>query len=301
MFRKILSSGNLSGGWNSRQADPAMDTTQELPSFDTLLPDLNRFIHGLVDDYKAGAILSWDDLAAKVNAFFTPESIDQTEAIVPHWRKMYSYADGITLVHVMCVFMGLYMLPEFLGMPNREQQMMKWVILFHDIEKEVLPGKRDFPHAFRSAVGAAQTLPGLGFSTTPEYDLIFPGWSELTRSAVTSITDFPHHVQDNRKLPQILEGIERMFGQNKPATLIVKTVLFHTSVDMEFWPPPAPLTDTEMKRYFDKGLLSLLSVMHLADGEGWLIFDSKNRERGRLDTLKVFTQVERLIAESFQT
>lgn len=277
-----------------------MNEQQKFPSFDDLLPDLNQFILYLVDEYRAGKINKWEDLEEKVIPFFTPERMDQTAGIVPHWREMASYADGLTLVHVMCVFMGLFMLPEYLSMSAYQQKLMKWIILFHDVEKEVRAGKRDYPHAFRSAAGAAQTLAQLGFPITSEYDQIITEWSEFTRSAVTVLENSSDFVQDNRKLPQILDGIRRMFGHNSPGALILKTILFHLAVDMNFWPPPAPLMDDEMKRYFDTELIPLLKVMHLADGNGWLIFDPENRERGQMDTLKVFERVERLITESFQ-
>jgi hypothetical protein len=52
-----------------------------------------------------------------------------------------------------------------------------------------------------------------------------------------------------------------------------------------------------MEEYFDKDLTLLLKLMHLADGEGWLIFDLENRELGRNDTLRSFERVERLISE----
>ena len=50
-----------------------MNTRQEFPSFDVLLPDLNQFIVDLVEEYKAEKIKSWNDLEDRVNAFFTPE------------------------------------------------------------------------------------------------------------------------------------------------------------------------------------------------------------------------------------
>jgi len=56
----------------------------------------------------------------------------------------------------------------------------------------------------------------------------------------------------------------------------------------------------ERKNYFDKELTPLLRVMHLADGEGWLLFDPENREPGRVDTLAVFERVERLISKPLQ-
>ena len=274
-----------------------MSKNLEIPSFNVLLADLDQFILDLVKEYKAEKIMSWDDLEDRVNAFFAPKRMEQVESIVPGWQKMASYADGITLVHVMCVFLGLYMLPEFLNMTKKQQEMMKWVVIFHDVEKELQNGKRDHAHAFRSAVGAAQTLPKLGFPTTSEYDLLIDEWSEFTWEAVTLHENSTDWVQDNRKLPKIINGIERMFGNSLPATLIIKTILFHLSVDMDYWPPTAPLTNMEMKSYFDREITFLLMVMHLADGEGWLIFEPENREVGRNDTLRAFERVEQLISK----
>lgn len=272
-----------------------MNTYQEFPSFDLLLPDLNQFIVDLVEEYKAEKIRSWEDLEDKVHAFFTTERMDQTESIVPYWRKMASYANGLTLVHVMCVFMGLYMMPEFLSMSKYQQNLMKWVILFHDVEKEYQAGKRDHAHAFRSAVGAAQTLPKLGFPTTTEYDTLIDEWNAFTLAAVTLPEDSSNFIQDNRKLPEILDGIERMFGHNTPSALIIKTILFHLVVGGNDLPSPSPLTDEEIKKYFDNELVALLLVMNLGDNDGWTIFEPEVWEHGRMDTIEVFQRVERLI------
>jgi len=278
-----------------------MNTPQELPSFEDFLPDLHQFILDLVEDYNAGNIKSWDALEQKVKAFFSSEMMDQIDSIVPHWRKMASYEDGVTLIHVMCVSMGLYRMPEFLAMPAHQQGLMKWVILFHDLEKELPDGKRDYAHAFRSTAGAAHTLPKLGFPTTAEYDRLIDRWCELTRSAVTLPKNSSELIQDNQKLPQIVGGIERMFGQDTPATLILKTILFHLAIGGNDWPSPSPLTEEEIKRYFDSDLVSLSLVMNLGDNDGWNMFATANWEHGRMDTLNVFEQVERLISESFQT
>ena len=188
------------------------------------------------------------------------------------------------------------MMPEFLEMTYEQQQMMKWVILFHDVEKEPKPGIRDHTHAFRSAVSASKTLPGVEFPIIPEYKSVIDEWSEFTLLASTTLGDTPTVVQDNNKLPNILDGIEHMFGHNTPATLIIKTILFHLSVDMNDWPPPNPLTEEEVIRYFDKELTPLLKVMNLADGEGWSMFHPETRERQRVDTIQVFEKLDRLIS-----
>lgn len=265
------------------------------PAFDEHLPFLNRFILDLADGFKAGEVNSWDELDGRVKTFFTLERLEQTEKLAPGWKKMASYAEGVTLTHVMCVFLGLYMLPEFQAMTKVGQQMMKWVILFHDIEKEPQKGKRDHLHAFRSAVAAARALPKLGFPVTAEYVSLIDEWDTFTRSAVTQLEHLSDDVQDNRKLPEILSGLECMFGYNRPATLIIKTILFHLCVDMEPWPPVTPLTDNEVTRYFDRDLVTLLKAMNLGDGEGWSLFD-ESRDSLRNATLEAFQKVEHLIA-----
>jgi hypothetical protein len=267
-----------------------MSPIPAFPSFDIYLADLNLFILELVEAYQVGKIKSWDDLQEKVNAYFTPVRIQHTEILVPGWRKMASYVQGVTLVHVMCVFLGLYMMPEFLIMTQAQQQMMKWVILFHDIEKEPRNGKRDHGHAFRSAIAAAETLPKLGFSITSEYGLLINDWIDLTRSLTTKPENFPDYVQDNLKLPQILAGIERMFGHNTPAALIIKTILFHLSIDMQLWPPVTPLTDEEVRMYLDQDLIVLLRVMSLGDSEGWNMFQP-DRESLQNAVVEAFKKV----------
>ncbi len=273
-----------------------MNITPAFPSFDIYLGDLNHFILELVDVYNAGKIKSWDDLEAKINAYFTPERMEHTDILVPGWRKMASYAERVTLVHVMCVFLGLYMMPEFLSMTKEQQQMMKWVILFHDIEKEPQKEKRDHGHAFRSAVAAARILPGLGFPITTEYNGLINTWSEFTRSAITRSENLQDFIPNYRKLPEILDGIKRMFGHNTPVALIIKTILFHLSIDMQPWPPAAPLTDEEVGRYLDSDLVLLLRAMNLGDGEGWNMF-KQDRESLRNATLEAFKKMERLVSQ----
>ena len=56
-----------------------MSTTPAFPSFDVYLADLNQFVLELVENYKAGKIKSWDDLEAKVNAYFTPARMEHIE------------------------------------------------------------------------------------------------------------------------------------------------------------------------------------------------------------------------------
>ena len=172
---------------------------------------------------------------------------------------------------------------------------MKWVILFHDIDKFHIRGKKDTMHAFNSGVVTANRLPDLGFSYTEAYPELIRYWSEYTLQAFIQGEAAP--TPDNRKLPGILQGIEQLFGKNMPATLIVKTVLLHISLHVDDqYPTPAPLTEQEAQEYIDGHLFPLLRVMMLSDNEGWSLFDPETRSRQRADTLAAFEKVKQLIS-----
>jgi hypothetical protein len=273
-----------------------MRTSPEFPAFEDRFPELNQFIHEVVSEYRLGKIKSWDDLDESVNAFFTPEQMDRMEALVPGWCKMASYRHGVTLVHVLCVFLGLFMLPEFSDLNPYQQGLIKWTVLLHDLEKEIDNGRRDPTHAFRSGASAAKRLASLGFSTIAEQQLLLDSWSELTASSVTRLAADSEPVQDNQRLPEILRGIEMIFGKDSPATLIVKTILLHMSINVvKEWPQAAPLSDAEITNNIDRDVLPLLRVMMLADNEGWVLFYADHRSAQRAETLQTFDRLAGLI------
>lgn len=273
-----------------------MDTFPRFPLFDNKFPDLNKFILELAKTYHAGRMQSWDDFEKNVKDFFIPEQMEQMESRAPGWGKMASYSDGITLTHVACVFLGMFMLDEFQALSAEQQQIAKWIVLFHDIDKFHIQGKKDTMHAFNSAVIAAKTLPSLGFPRHSKYPELINSWSEYTRHAFipTDIDVSPK--PDNQKLPQILSGIDDLFGANTPASLIIKTILLHISpaIDKNY-PTPAPLTEDEIQRFISPNLFPLLKVMMLADNEGWSLFDPEVRDQQKRDALKAFEKIEKLI------
>jgi hypothetical protein len=162
-----------------------MNAQSGFPSFDAEFKELNQFLLTLADDYNNGQLKSWDALDEKVKAFHTPERMNYIEAKAPGWKKMASYSDGITLTHVTCVFLGMFMLPEFKTLSSEQQQLAKWIALFHDIDKFHIRGKKDSMHAFRSGVVAANTMQKIGFPVTNEYDAPIRSWSEFTVNAFT--------------------------------------------------------------------------------------------------------------------
>ena len=269
------------------------------PSFDETFPFLHQFILELIDGYRTEEIKSWDDLDERVKKFFTTQQMELTEKFVPGWIRMASYSDGITLTHVICAFLGVYMLSEFQALTSKQQQIAKWIVMFHDLDKIHIRGKKDTMHGFRSGVVTAQTLPFLGFPITEQYNVLLDSWRELTLHAYIERPSDIAPTPDNQKLPEILMGIDQLFGENTPASLITKTVLLHISLSVDpLYPTPAPLTDMEVKRFITPNLLPLLRVMMMGDNDGWSLFDTEIRERQYADTIEAFEKVKRLVANN---
>ena len=253
------------------------------------------FALSLTRDYQSGELSSWQALTQRVDAFFSPAMLDQVENVAPGWPEMAARGKGLTQVHVMCAFIGLLTCPEFKRASRAQQELAKWVVLFHDIAKQVEPGKPDRIHAFRSATTAAVALPIIGFEVTTNHASHCEEWCALVRAANIQLGDrhTAYPIQDNGQLPRIIEGIGQMFGHGSPAALIIKTVLLHHSITMlEQYPVAAPLTEYETGHYLDRDLLTLLKLMSLADSDGWELFLPTTRERYRQLTLAVFDKLE---------
>lgn len=277
--------------------ESTMTSPEQFPRFDECLPYLDQFVLELVDEVKEGTLKTWDDLDERGNAFFTPGMMERTCSVIPRWKKMVSYSKGITLVHTICVLMGIIMMPEFLQLTNKQQQILKWAVLFHDIEKEPQPNKRDVLHPLKSAISAGNTLPGIGFPVTNAYHQEIEAWSEKTALAFSTLNDDADPKPDNSKLPEILAGIDLLFGESTPANLIIKTVLLHNSINVNpDYPTPAPLTEAEIKRYITPALFPLLQVMMLGDNEGWSLFNPEIRARQRRDALETYNTLRHLLS-----
>ena len=120
-----------------------------IPSIEPHLPEMMDFISTLSREYQSGEINSWQIMKEKVAAFFSPDKMNEVEAVAPRWRDMAAYANGTTLVHVMSAFTALILCPEFQQASGTRQELLKWIVFFHDMGKEIEPGRRDFTHAFR--------------------------------------------------------------------------------------------------------------------------------------------------------
>jgi hypothetical protein len=266
-----------------------------IPSIEAYLPALLHFVEELAADVQAERLTDNATLADKVRAFFTPTMMEYVESVLPGWQTMASYANEQTLIHTMTVFVALLMCPEYQQANAEQRTLMHWIVLLHDLAKVLINGKRDPTHSFRSAALAGKLLARFPFERTDAYEASIAQWSALTAYATTKPTITQDEIQDNRQLPTIVMGIQRMFGDDTPAALIVKAVLLHQSVNVVAqWPQAAPMSDAEIQRYISPALLPLLRIMMLIDNDAWSFFDKPTKDQYRGETLAMFKRIESL-------
>lgn len=269
-----------------------MPMQSTIPRLEDRAPGLLGFVRAVARDIEAGALRDGDALVLRMRDFYSAEQASAIEAVAPGWRAMAAYAGGATLHHVTQVLVALQMLPEYRQASRDMQALMEWSVLFHDLGKQVIGGQRDALHPFRSATMAARVLPHLGFPTSTAYPATLGAWSGRVLGASVATADGKGQVQDNRALPEILHGVEQMFGTDSPASLIVQAVLLHQSLNVvPEWPNPGSLPEAELAACIRPSLLPLLEALMLADSDAWQLFEPDSKARFRDCTLAVFVAV----------
>lgn len=267
-----------------------------IPPVSDHLPDLLPFVEGLVADTQSGAIDSWPPFDERVRAHFTPPVLSRMDTVVRGWRAMAGCRNGVTQTHVISVLASLLQLPEYAAATPDQQELLWWIVLNHDAAKIARKDQRDATHGFRSAALAAQGLPALGFPVSGDYATTIGEWAYLTRTAVTDAPDRDDQIQDNRKLPAIMAGIDRLFDAGSPGARVVQGVLLHMSLDViSDWPAAAPLSDDLVRRCIDEDLFPLLRAMMLVDNDAWQYFDPPAKKKYRDETLAEFERVRSVI------
>ncbi len=265
------------------------------PHLETYLPELVRFAKQLANERQNVTLTDWDTFQQKTRAFYTSGMMDKIDKVVPGWIHMSSYFDQQTLIHVTSVLVALFLVPEYQSATADQQHLMEWTVIFHDIAKKARKGLHDYTHGFRSAAVTGAALALIGFTTRPDFAAHISQWKTVTENA--SIFDALHNetIQDNAKLPEIIDGIDNLYGQHLAAALIIKGVLFHMSINNDpGYPTLAPLTPPEIQRYITTDLFPILKAMMLVDSDGWNLFDQKEALRLRQQTLDVFDNIARM-------
>jgi len=267
-----------------------------LPFVYLFLPEFSRWVETLVEDVRREQITDEARLEQRVRDFFTPAMLAHVDSIIPGWQIMASYADGQTLIHTITVYAALLLCPAYQQASDDQHMLTQWIVLFHDLAKVLIDGKRDPTHSFKSAALAGRLLARFPFETATTYESHITAWVASTNSAVVKSAEMQEQIQDNRRLPEIMEGIKRLFGVDTPAALIVKAILLHQSINVvAAWPQAAPLTDLEIQRYVSPKLLPLLKMMMLVDNDAYAFFDEPLKQKHRTETLAIFSHIEKLM------
>jgi hypothetical protein len=267
-----------------------------IPTLEDRLPDLLGFVRTLARQIESGELQDGDALLQRFRDFYTLDRMAAIESVAPGWRDMAAYANGATLNHVTQALIALQLLPEYRQAPRHLQALMEWSELFHDLGKQVIKGERDAVHAFRGAAMAARTLPRLGFRTGEAYAVELEPWTQRVLGASIPAPDGKGLIQDNRALPQILQGLDGLFGAESSAALIVQAVLLHQSLNVvPEWPNPGSLTEADLPLCIRPALLPLLEAVMLVDSDAWQLFDPASKAKFRESTLAVFADVRRVL------
>jgi hypothetical protein len=263
-----------------------------IPNLEDRLPEVFDFVRALARQIDAGELQDGDALLLRLREFYTDDRMQAIERVAPGWQAMAAYADRTTLHHITQVLIALERLPEYRQASPPHQAMMQWIVLFHDLGKQVIDGQRDALHAFRSGAMSARALPDAGFSTSAAYPAEIEPWTARVLGASVDAPDGKGRIPDNRALPEILQGLDRLFGSESPASLIVQAVMLHQSLNVvPEWPSPCSLTDAEVPQCIRPALLPLLEIMMLVDSDAWQLFDPASKAKFRQSTLAVFADV----------
>lgn len=270
-----------------------------IPNAHHELPDLMQFINEMQHAYDAGKFDNWQDFIVPVREWYTPDRLQAIDDKVMGWTKMATYQDQQTLIHLTAVLVALFGLPEYQALPEADQNLVLWIALYHDVAKEPEPRKRDLTHGFRSAGTCGVGIMEAEF-TEPIDPLLLYTWHGKVMNARVFDKAQNDFIQDNTMLPEIMEGIDNLFGgRDSEAGLIICGVLFHMSITVaEDWPQAAPLTDDETKRYISPRLLPLLRAMMIADGMAWGLFEPERRQHEQNEVRQTLAQVGQLLGIS---
>lgn len=255
------------------------------------LPELEHFARQLASDY-AEQLLTWESFLQRCDEFYSDTMMQKIDSMATSWIEMASYRHRATLYHVTTVLVALYLLPEYQLATARQQRLMEWTVLFHDIAKVPVENGHDYIHGFKSAAVAGKALTQLGFALEEgqsETDL--DSWYDLTFKAIIYDVEHRDYIQDNTQLPKIIQGLRELHSAE--AYGIVTAILFHISIKTDpDYPIYAPLTDEEIKRYITRDSLPILKAMLLVDNDGWCLFDADRspQQSRRQQTLAVFEQ-----------
>jgi hypothetical protein len=234
------------------------------------LPDFWNLSKRIASDLRAEKFTDWERLIQTTNPLLEQNFIDKIDKVIPGWRKIATVHDGQTAIHTLLVFVTCLNLPEYGQADIQTRMEIEWAAVLHDLDKD--RARNDAAHPFRSAAVAVRIMPELGFDLLPNITMTdLEAWSNLARSAQRQ--DGERMVHDHSFLQEIIDGIHKCWGNNSPATRVLKAVLLHQSLPtLRDWSSAVLLTDRELSYSLTLEDMDILGNLIIADSDSWNIF-----------------------------
>jgi hypothetical protein len=245
-----------------------------IPRLALSIPRIWTLAQEVAEALKAGTYTRWPPLLAWLEILTEPDWIDDIDHLAPGWRKIATIKNGLTAKHTLLVLAICLNLPEYAAAGEVTRYEIEWAAILHDLDKEYpANGKKDASHAFRSAAMAAKALPGLGFPLQPGANFSeLDQWAGLLIASQRAVDG--QNVHDHTHLPEILSGLRRLWGDETPASRILKAILFHQSLPtLVDWTNPVLLNDDELRAALTLRDMDVLGPLLIADSDAWNLFD----------------------------
>ncbi|TNV77786.1 hypothetical protein FGO68_gene5504 [Halteria grandinella] len=245
-----------------------------------------------------------------------PRINDEIEALLPEWKSLRKIDEEHVCVHTLGVVYCVMQDPEFRKLNRREQNILKWSALLHDIRKQgppVFEGK-DHMHPFKGAMSVLEIF--LRFKTfqiqsedqlealanVKKYmDLskqpVPTSWSKHFKKGVKYCTEMHSH----KYLSDVFSNLEKIVPRSSFTHLVFRLVLFHQSLcGCDDYPNMINLEPHERISYCqdtDGAFYKLMRVLMYNDAHSYIFVmdEHGNREVFRR---QIFGHVEEYCMES---
>jgi hypothetical protein len=235
-------------------------------------------------------LLSHFDLRKRISKIFS--SFDLIlENFFPEWQFLQSQEYRYFCEHTFLTMVVLYKHSKYIKLPENDQMLLMWTMLFHDIHKRGRPvlDSRDPFHPFPSAMRTLEILIKNEILPKNEYlnefriliessfeldrhrlqimsytniDQIFKGFLFFTGLLNSMSEDFKNY----RMIEERFSDDQRFYFE------MLILILFHQSLNINpFFPNPSYLNEFQVEKYLSPRLVKLLHIVHLADHNSYNI------------------------------
>lgn len=269
------------------------DWGKDLP-FDNYFPYLMSKIKNLKNELHLPREFYLGERMENQRKYFV-QYYPEIEKAIPKWKWLKDQANCAICCHILRMFYCLLVDEYYSPLPEKEKNILKWVVILHDIAKRGDPlipfGARDYTHPYTSAIEVLNTFLAL-------YDI--KGIPKKVQENIKFIQDklkagiIDDEYTDLSILDIVLKKAEETFGGKSFCFLVFKLVLMHQALQTikEFY-QPTELSNDEICKYCDLDFLKLLKII--------MIIDSLNYNLGSPEKMAYYRgQFEKLLSKYFE-